>query len=149
MISGGLFERFGRGDAYFDVAVGDVADDVVLIIHDSKGRHAFVVHQTQGFFEGFVAAVRYDLVTSTMTCAYVVGGLLDRNQLLRPNIKILDGLRVELVNGRETSAVLPQKSDEPQLAQDSNDIVCALMDYHDPMYASSERLNRFRQVCCV
>lgn len=31
--------------AYLDVDIGNVAYDVVLVVHDSKGRNAFVVHQ--------------------------------------------------------------------------------------------------------
>ncbi len=45
-----------------------------------------------------------------------IGGLLDRDQLLRSNVEISNGLGVELVNGREAPAIVPQKLYEPQLA---------------------------------
>lgn len=53
------FEKSIREQVYFDVDIGYIAYDVILIVNNSKRCNALIVHQFQGFLERFVATVRY------------------------------------------------------------------------------------------
>jgi hypothetical protein len=47
--TGGFEEGNGRGTSeIFDVSGGYVADNVLVVVNDTKGRDAFAIHETEG-----------------------------------------------------------------------------------------------------
>lgn len=81
--------------------------------------------------------------------SYSDKNLLDGNHTLRPNAKISETLRVELIDDRKAPSVFPKKLYQPALAQDPNCMVCAFPHNHDAVNPSSERFYRPGQVGIV
>ena len=96
----------------------DVANDVVLRIKHGDGRYTLIVHHFQSCGKRLVAAIYCQSSCSILAYDH----LLDGQNLLLSNAQILEKLWVQLVYHREASPVLPEKRDQPQLCQHTNNI---------------------------
>lgn len=75
------------------------------------------------------------------------GSLLNRDQILTSNTQLLDLHRIQLINDREASPILPQEIYQPQLAQNSHNMLSTLPNDNDAMDSTPERLHSHGQVC--
>ena len=80
-----------------------------------------------------------------INCSYS----LDGQNLLLPNIQILEKLWVQLVHEREACPVLPEELNQPQLGQYTDYIRGAFVRNEDSMHAAAEDLHSLGQICCV
>lgn len=65
---------------------------------------------------------------------------------MRAYPQILKMLRIELVDNRKTPAILPQKPDQPGLADYPNHFVTVLLHHDDAVHAAAKRFDCRRQV---
>lgn len=121
-----------------DVSGGDVADDVEAVVDDGEGGEAFGAHKKERFGEGFVAAGD----VSIGAWRHVLEDLLDSNDLVSPDLQIVQDLRIQPFNNREAIPILPQKVQQLELTQHPHNMLCAFLHNNDPMYTPCKELQR-------
>lgn len=130
-----------------DIDVGDVADDVVLCIQDWERGHSFVVHQLESRGQRLVAAVGLSALCVELNIHHPHS--LDSQNLLLPDVQILEELRIQLVHGREARPVLPEELDQPQLRQHTHHIRRTLFRNKHSMHATAKHLHSLGQIGSV
>lgn len=74
---------------------------------------------------------------------------LDGQNLLLPDIQILEKLWVQLVDEWEACPVLPEELNQPQLGQYTDNIRSAFVRNEHSMHAAAEDLHSLGQIRCV
>lgn len=95
-------------EAYSDVNVRNVANDIILGVKDREGGHAFVVHELERCCKWFVAAG----IESAFVLTKCAEDLLYSQNILRPYAQVLDEIWVQLVHVWEARPVLPEEFDK-------------------------------------
>lgn len=75
--------------------------------------------------------------------------LLDAHDFVRPNLQSPQALRIQLIDDREPTSILPQELDQPPLTQNTCHLIGSLLHNNDSMDSAPEHFDRAPQVGCM